>query len=366
MVGDIKQMKTALEQRLNKILQLAIERTPIPGISAAVLINGDPVFVSAVGVRELDKAVPLTPQDRFYIYSVTKILIAALILRLVEDGGVDLDAPVQETLPRLDLATPVTIRQLMNHTGGIPDYGGLPAYFEALKADPGHAWSPEVFLENTLAKGLVFAPGQGWAYSNIGYMLLRQVIETVLNTSFRSALQENFFDVLGLKDAFVVQTLADAQPLTPGFSSFFSGGELEDVRLKYHPGWVSHGVAAATASDLAHCIQSIFEGRLFSEQSRKAMLSAIDVKVQHTFFKQPGYGLGVMIDSDSKWGLMVGHGGGGQGYSAGVLHIPDMNGNSVTSAVLVNCDLGDGLHTAFQLAAAVGEMSGQAGVIDGS
>jgi D-alanyl-D-alanine carboxypeptidase len=157
-------------------------------------------------------------------------------------------------------------------------------------------------------------------------MLLRQVIETVLNTSFRFALQENIFDVLGLKDALVVQTLADAQLLTPGFSSFFTGGELEDVRLKYHPEWVSHGVAATTASDLAYCMQGIFESRLFSEQSRKAMLTAIDVKVEHPFFKKPGYGLGVMIDSDSKWGLMVGHGGGGPGYSAGVLHIPDVNG----------------------------------------
>jgi D-alanyl-D-alanine carboxypeptidase len=156
-------MKTALEQRLNQILQLALDGTPIPGISAAVMVNGEPVFVSAVGFQDLQKTVPLTPQDRFYIYSVTKSLIAAVILRLVEDGRVDLDAPVQETLPGLELHTPVTIRQLLNHTGGIPDYGGLPAYFEALKADPRTCLEPGSISREHAGKRVGFCsrPGVG-------------------------------------------------------------------------------------------------------------------------------------------------------------------------------------------------------------
>ena len=84
------------------------------------------------------------------------------------------------------------------------------------------------------------------------------------------------------------------------------------------------------------------------------MLSAVSVPVKHSFFRQPAYGLGVMIDRRSRYGVMAGHGGGGPGYSAGALHIPDAHGRRITSIALANCDQGDtGLMLAYELAMAV-------------
>jgi D-alanyl-D-alanine carboxypeptidase len=351
-----------LQQRLSQTVQQTLAGSISPGISAAVLLDGESLFISAAGYRDIEKTTPLEPQDKFYIYSTTKSLIAAVILRLVEGGRIDLDAPVQVYLPQLGLDKPVTLRQLLNHTGGVPDYGGLVAYFEALKADPKHPWNSDRFLTETLSQGVLFEPGQGWAYSNIGYLLLRQVIEKLLGKSLRTALQEQLFAPLGLSNSFVAENLEDARALTPGYSAIFSPNKrLEDVRALYHPGWVSHGVVISTASDLASVNDEIFSGRLIDLERRAAMLEAVPVQVEHPLFQQPGYGLGVMIDTASQFGILAGHGGGGPGYSAGAIHLPDVHGRRITAAALANCDQGDlGLQAAFQLAR---EVAGSAQIV---
>lgn len=324
----------------------------VPGISAALLVDGRPVFVDAAGFEDLAETKPLDPGARFYIYSVTKTLIASLALLLVERGQLGLDEPFQTYLPEIDLPQSVSVRQLLNHTGGIPNYGGLPEYHAAVKAHPTQPWTDAEFLAATLPGGLAFPPGQGWGYSNIGYLLLRQLVERALDAPLGAALREHIFTSLGLESPFVAQSLDDARQLTPGYSRFFAPDEgMGDVRAQYHPGWVSHGVVISTALDLARAVDGLLSAGLLSAASRAAMLQAVDVPVQHPFFRRPGYGLGVMIDQESRYGRLAGHGGGGPGYSAGVLHLPDAYGRCITSAALVNSDQGDaGLRAAFDLA----------------
>jgi hypothetical protein len=165
------------------------------------------------------------------------------------------------------------------------------------------------------------------------------------------ALREHIFTPLGLASPFVAQSLDDARQLTPGYSRLFAPDEgMGDVRARYHPGWVSHGVVISTALDLARALDGLLSGSLLSAASRAAMLQAVDVPVQHPLFGRPGYGLGLMIDQGSRYGMLAGHGGGGPGYAAGVLYLPDANGRRITSAALANSDQGDaGLRAAFDL-----------------
>jgi D-alanyl-D-alanine carboxypeptidase len=206
----------------------------------------------------------------------------------------------------------------------------------------------------------VFAPGYGWRYSNIGFLLLRQLIETLMRASLRTVLDRHIFIPLGLQHTFLADTLTDAHHLTPGYSSFFrSDNEVQDVRRLYHPWWVAHGVVVATAPELACIIDAIFTGRLLTAHSRAAMLEPVLVPYQHPCFQQPAYGLGVMLDPQSSYGLIAGHGGGGPGYSAGVLHLPDVDGHHITSVVLANRDQDDlGLGMAFKLATILGNALG--------
>lgn len=327
-----------------------------PGANVALLLDGEIAGIAGAGYIDRKEKTMIKPSARFPIYSITKSLIATVILQLVEEGRLGLDEAVQATLPDLALTTPVTLRQLLNHTGGLPDYGALPAYFDAIRADSTHPWSADDFLAATLPGGLIFAPGTGWAYSNIGYLLLRRVIETRLQTSLRAALRERIFVPLGLEDTDVAESLEDMQALTPGYSLFFSPDQLQDVRARYHPGWVSHGVVCSTALELAQMLDAILSGRLLNAESRAAMLDAVDVPVQHPFFRKPAYGLGLMVDQESAMGVLAGHGGGGPGYAAGALSIVDAHGRRITCAALANSDRDDlALNLAFDVVMQAGQ-----------
>src|SRR5260370_34446292 len=159
-------------------------------------------------------------------------------LQLGQQGRFALDTAVHTYLPTLPLATPVAVRQLLSHAGGIPDYGGMPDYFDAVRATPTQPWTSDGFVTPTLAGGLTFPPGQGWAYSNIGYLIIRRLIEQISGLPFRAVLQRSLFAPLGLRHTFVAETLEEASVLTPGYSAVFStNGELADIHALYHPVW---------------------------------------------------------------------------------------------------------------------------------
>ncbi len=114
----------------------------------------------------------------FPYWSFTKTAIAICALLLAERGEVDLDTRVP--------GEAYTLRQLLNHTAGLPDYGALTQYHRAIAADV-EPWSRATMMQRAMAGGPLFAPGEGWAYSNIGMMLAREHIETASGSGFRYA-----------------------------------------------------------------------------------------------------------------------------------------------------------------------------------
>jgi D-alanyl-D-alanine carboxypeptidase len=322
-----------------------------PGAGVAIVVDGEIVFAGGIGSTDLAGHEPLPDDARFYIYSVTKTLEAAIVLQLAERSELDLDAAIQRYLPELPIATPLTIRQVLSHTAGLPDYGGMPEYSAAVRSQPEVAWTSEEFLDRTLGRGLQFDPGEGWGYSNIGYLLIKRLIERVSGLSLREAVATFITEPLGLASTSVAESLDDTATLTPGFSGWIDpNGPVSDIARRYHPGWVSHGVVISTVEDLAHIIDAIFAGRLVPPSLSPDMLAPIRVPFDHPLFREPSYGLGVMLDPGSPFGVVAGHGGGGPGYSAGALHFPNVNGQRVTTVALVNSDRGDaGLSIAFGL-----------------
>lgn len=331
-----------------------------PGVGVAVSIDGEIAYADGVGSRDLAGNEPLGDGARFYIYSITKTLMAAITLQLVDRGQIVLDEPVQEYLPEYPLDLPVTIRQVLNHTSGLPDYGGLPEYAAAVRAHPEDAWTPEEFLDRTLSSGLSFPPGEGCRYSNIGYLTIRLLIERVTCASLRAAVARFITEPLGLSQTVVAETLDDMLSLSPGFSRWIDpDGPVVDISNRYHPGWVSHGVVISTARELVRIVEALFDGRLVPPALLPAMLSPVRVPGSHPLFAEPSFGLGVMLDPGSPFGLVAGHGGGGPGYSAGAFHFPNVGGRRVTAVALANSDCDDlGMPIAFALSEAVADSSG--------
>ena len=281
-------------------------------------------------------------EPSFLVYSVTKTVTASVILRLCAEGRLSLDDPLSNWFPHIERATQISVRRLLNHTGGIPDYGGNAAYHRDLRSSPTTPWTYERFAAETCAKGLLFAPGQGWEYSNPGYMLLKRIAEIVTAEPYEGLVAEYITKPLRLRRTFVPRSVHDLAPLAPGTSTQLSADRSpRDVRFHYHPGWVSHGVVASTSSEIARFLDGLFSGVLLSRASLDEMLELVAVpdaedsnEEDHTHesplrFGKPSYGLGVMADPASPWGLLVGHNGGGPCYSASAFHAPELGGITV-------------------------------------
>lgn len=271
-------------------------------------------------------------EPAYLVYSLTKTVLATLVLMLCEEEELNLDAPLATWFPHIAHAEHISLRQLLNHTAGIPDYGGIHAYQESVRSSPSIPWSFERFAAETFEKGLLFEPGKGWAYSNPGYMLVKRIAEAVAGVSLRTLVLERIVVPLGLQRTFVPETLGDLSSLAPGTSSGLAPDHSpRDVRTHYHPGWVSHGVVASTSSDVVRFLDALFRGRILSQQSLDQMCELVIVPGAPSAatnplsrWGRPSYGLGLMGDPKSPWGLVLGHNGGGPCYNASAFYAADL------------------------------------------
>jgi D-alanyl-D-alanine carboxypeptidase len=238
---------------------------------------------------------------RYPIYSMTKPVIAFAVLDLARRGALALDDPAP-------LGWPGTIRQLLNHTSGARDYATLPAYEDALRARPGRGWTDDELLAAARAPGPDFAPGEGWAYSNTGYTLLRILLDD------HGGL-EAFLPRVGLERAAVAEAPDDLLTVVPAPWAL-PGEQASDVRGRYDPRWVGHRTLIASARDLLPFWRSLPPEMLDP-------VTFLPIGRQARGFVDPRYGLGVMADPGSPLGTVVGHGGGGPGYAHGVFTVPE-------------------------------------------
>lgn len=343
-------MNQDLQERLKLRVEHTLGESQTPGAAISVHINGQPFLETGVGYQDCNHQVLLPTDANFYIYSITKSLIAIALLNLVHEGQLDLDASVQPYLPDFPLDSSITLRQLLSHTSGLPDYGGTSAYNNAVKATPNSPWSKATFLDLAQTQGLQFSPGKGWAYSNIGYLLLKCILEEVMNLSMQQCLHEVIFRPLSLQKTFVPNTLHDVQELTPGYSTFFSGDELQDATRFYHPGWVAHGVVVSTAPEVSKIMDALFAGTLLNPLVVEQMLCPVHLLGKHSLFSYLGYGMGFFLGVDSPYGMASGHVGEGPGYSVAAFHFPSLVGNRVTAIALANRDQHDlGLQLVFRI-----------------
>ena len=209
------------------------------------------------------------PDARYPIYSLTKTAVAAAVLLLVRQGAVELDS----------------VRRLLDHTSGVRDYGSLAEYHEAVRRQPGLAWDDDEFLARTSAAGPQFEPGEGWAYSNTGYLLLRRLLDG--NGDLAS-----FLPQLGLGEAKVAESLEDLSAAVPAPSTLLLGG-VRDVRGVYDPRWVGHRTLVARAEDLVGFWRDLPAEMLDSR-------TFVPIGFEASGFVRPCYGLGVMADPGAR------------------------------------------------------------------
>jgi CubicO group peptidase (beta-lactamase class C family) len=169
-----------------------------PGLAVLVRRNGRTVFEGGYGVRDLRTRAPIDSRTRFRLASVTKQMTAATIMTLVRDGRLRYDKTLTQALPGFPVyGSAVTIRHLLTHTGGLPDYEQL---MENAEKEKGPIWTPERQIRDDEVLALLekethglFAPGTSWAYSNSGYVVLGLVAARAAGKPFGDVLRERVF-----------------------------------------------------------------------------------------------------------------------------------------------------------------------------
>jgi len=259
----------------------------------------------------------LTDHDRRPLpvpwWSLTKTAIAGAALALVGEARLALDSPLG--------SRPYTLRQLLQHTAGVPEYGELDAYHKAVSRRES-PWSVDELLRRVDAERLLFTPGAGWAYSNVGYLFVRRLIEDETGERFDTALRRLVFEPLGVPEVTLAREPADLDGTAWGNQS------------RYHPGWVYHGLAVGTPAEAALFVDRLLAGQLLPAELLRAMLDVRPVggPIAGRPWQSPGYGLGIMVDAASPRGRCLGHTGGGPGSVAASFHFPDLRPTRTVAA----------------------------------
>jgi D-alanyl-D-alanine carboxypeptidase len=287
-----------------------------------------------------------TPADlpadaRFPIYSITKTLTAICILRLAEIGSLGIDTTARQWLPEVNIPSAITLTHLLRHTSGLHDYGPLPEYHQAVRSHPDRPWTRQQFLDAVLPKGLLFAPEESWAYSNVGYMLLIDILERVTDHTFAQVLNEFIITPLALQRTSVLEHVDDLMGCVPGFGSEVTADRhVVDVRGRYHPGWCAPRVVASTAEDITQVFDALIAGNLLGADTLRQMLMLVPLPGPQESGMVIGGGMGIYSDRADRHGRNYHHGGGGPGYDLGATVYPDTPLGCVSIAVFVNSSCG--------------------------
>ena len=235
-------------------------------------------------------------------WSYGKTVLASAALTLVAEGRLQLDKPVHNK--------PFTLRQLLQHRAGLRCYGSLRNYHSDVAAGS-EPWSSDKMLRQADADKLGYEPGKGWAYSNIGYFIVRTLIEQQTGLSLGYALNQLVFGPLGMSGIEVARTRADLDATAWGNAQ------------RYHPEWVYHGLLIGSPTAAAIFLHRLFDGDLLPPELLVIMQDAhpVDGVSSGRPWRSTNYGLGLMIGSGELPGVYVGHTGGGSGSTAAVYQL---------------------------------------------
>ena len=326
-----QQKSLPLEKRLQieKAVSSFMSANSVPGIGAAVVLEGEPAWSAGFGMADLENSSPATSSTLFRLGSISKPITATAILQLWERGKLDLDAPVQKYCPAFPQKEwPITSRELLGHLGGIRHYnpdgkGDIP------EDSARHFSSMEESLQIFAPDPLVAKPGTKFNYSTYGYTLLGCVLEGAASEKYVDYVHHNIF-----KPAGMAQTQAD---------DFFSiiahrtrwyhkdkSGVVRNAGVLDSSYKIPGGGLISSADDMARFEAAILADKLVQRATRDLMWTSLKAADG----KETAYGLG--------WGLadrfgvhILAHTGGQQGTSTAFAVVPERRAGVV---ILANID----------------------------
>ena len=305
--GDRDGPARELPGRLQHLLDGLVEDHD--AVRSGLLLVEGPGFrwQGASGVAFEATGTPAQPDDQFAIDSVAKSLTATVVMGLVEEGTLGLDDPIGRYLPQSlmnglhvidgqSYSDRVTIRQLLNHSSGIPDDWSCGEFLDLIARDLGRRWTPEETIEYVKAMcDPEFPPGGGFAYSDTGYNLLGLIVESVTGEALHDVTRGRLLDPIGMNHTYrpAYEAARPSVPGRPPCERFFGDLECSLSPSVMTADWGGGGLISTT-EDLNAFLRAFVENRIFPRrETRDEMLQWIDSGPYHKY----GFGFG-LIDFD--------------------------------------------------------------------
>jgi CubicO group peptidase (beta-lactamase class C family) len=260
------------------------------------------LYKKSFGYSNIDKAYNINDHSVFKIGSITKQFTAALILKLIEQGRLEIKDDISKYVTEVDYKNKITVEQLLNHTSGIPNY----YFFEDYIAFKAEELSTKDMLEKIVIKPLDFAPGTNYKYSNSGYYLLGIIIEKVTGMSYNNAIKALITEPLKLNSTSVSDKHA---LLVNGYKRFYNKlipSDAINIMVPY-----SAGAMISNLEDLLKWHNALFNGFL-SKKSLKSMIKP----------QKENYGYGLWINN-TDYGKKIWHTGGIDGFRCIMSYYPE-------------------------------------------
>jgi len=325
-----------LEAGLQQTLDAAVA-TPdalIPGALAYYHEQGYAPWSGSAGVRELDGRDPMRPANRIRAGSILKTLVAAVTLQHVEEGMLSLDQTLTEILPAsvtdyVMHADHITLRMLLNHTSGIPNWTTDAVHLE-VAMHPDHLWTDDEALAISASQTAAL-PGALWEYSNTNYTLLGMVLDVVGGKSWRAQVRERVLGPLRMTSTEL------PEPGGCRITDDHAHGYLDAAGTVVDLSCVDPSMAGAsggnamvsTVQDLATFIEALLAGRLFARPETLVEMTTM-VEARNETAMPHWYGLGLEI-YELGGTFVIGNAGGAAGYATMMFRIPAQDATLVTS-----------------------------------
>jgi CubicO group peptidase (beta-lactamase class C family)/D-alanyl-D-alanine dipeptidase len=314
-----------------------VQQKGLPALSIALVDDQKIVWARGFGFADPQKRIPATADTAYRVGSVSKLFTDLTLMQLVEQGKIDLDAPVSRYVPEFAPKNPynvaITLRQLMSHRSGLVREPPVGHYF-----DPAPPSLGEVI--RSLAKTtIIFEPGTRTKYSNAGITVVGAVVEKVGKTPFATAIDRAFFRPLGMTRSSFEPGLDLQSKLAHGMMWTYDGQTVATPTFLLGTG--PAGNLVSTVVDLGRFVSFLFaggrspQGPLIKAETLRSMIEPQLAKPG----EPPGFGLGFAISSLDKSHRRIGHGGAVYGFATEVQALPDAK---LAAIVIATADCANG------------------------
>jgi D-alanyl-D-alanine carboxypeptidase len=331
----------ALAADLQRILDVTVADGAIPGAVLAVHIPGHAPWSGASGLAERQQRLPMEPTTRVRIASISKIYTAVVVMQLVEEGAIDLDAPMTTWLPDLvPNGERITVRNLLNHTSGLYDFVEDRRFISRGYQKPDRIWEPQELVAYAAKHRPAFAPGAAGAfdYSSTNYVILGMIVERVTGNSLAQEMKKRIFAPLRLENTFFAPQDAVRGQQAHGYMK-----QIDQTNISLSIVFATANIVS-TASDVQRFGQALLNDELLQPETRALMYQFVHGHGQYNM-PELAYGEGIMRNRlpvgpgpdgqprPAEASMVVGHIGGFGGFRSALWAAPE---SGITVALAVN------------------------------